>query len=83
MIGKTLGHYAVSALLGKGGMGVLYKVEEFQLGRHVALKFMEENQDDCIEKSRKVELTLAATMYHAGSSDCASPSIDNSPGQRK
>jgi len=32
MIGKILGHYAVSTLLGKGGMGDVYKAKDQKLG---------------------------------------------------
>ena len=38
--GTQLGHYTISCLIGKGGMGEVYQAKDEKLGRQVAIKVL-------------------------------------------
>ena len=66
MIGKTLGRYKITALLGKGGMGEVYRATDTTLSREVAVKILPSAFSHDLERVARFEreATTLAKLQH-------------------
>ena len=82
MVGKTLGHYEILALLGAGGMGEVYRARDTRLARNVAIKVLPADlagdPDRLARLEREAKLLAALNHPHIATIH----SLEEAAGQR-
>ncbi|MGD8413683.1 MAG: protein kinase [Candidatus Latescibacterota bacterium] len=80
MIGRTISHYKILEKLGEGGMGNVYRAEDVNLRRPVALKFLVPGRldDQALRKRFLNEAQAAAALDHPNI--CSVYEIDEADG---
>jgi serine/threonine protein kinase len=65
LIGKKLGNYKISAMLGQGGMAAVYRARQESMARDVALKVIDTSEDskDFFQKFQSEARTIAALSH--------------------
>ena len=66
MIGKTVGHYRITAKLGAGGMGEVFLAEDTRLERKAAIKFLPAEMAADTERRQRFlnEARAASALNH-------------------
>lgn len=68
MIDRTLAHYRITAAIGAGGMGEVYRATDTKLGRAVALKVLPAAFTQDADRLARIEreARLLAALNHPG-----------------
>ena len=67
LIGRTIGRYELIAMLGRGGMGEVYRATDTSLGRQVAIKLLPDavsHDPDRLARFEREARTLALLNHH-------------------
>src|SRR5882672_12359710 len=64
MVGTTLAHYRIEALLGSGGIGIVYRAFDTRLERTVAIKLLQSTTRDDGGRPRLLKEARAASALN-------------------